>query len=120
MAPEHDAGSEAPDGEPADAPLLCAAELLAGNDIPDAEPGGDDYDDIEVLECNWPAVQVYLACQWTVGVGMEAVVWFGISAAEILAAMRIQRIARAERADTQRRVRIMVGAARPLLNKVGR
>jgi hypothetical protein len=112
VAPEHDAGSEAPDGEPADAPLLSAADLLAA----DAEPGDDDSD-IEVLECNWPAVQVYLACQWTVGVGMEAIVWFGISAAEILAAMRILQIARADHAATLRRVRIMVGAARPLLNR---
>lgn len=70
-----------------------------------------------MLECNWPAVQVYLASQWTAGVGMESIVWFGIAGVEIESVMRMQRIPRADRADTLSRVRIMVAAARPILNE---
>jgi hypothetical protein len=81
------------------------------------EPVWTAAGELEVLECNWPAVETYLACQWHVGVGMEAVVWFGIAAVEIRAQMEILRIQRREWADTQRRVLIMVNELKPLRNK---
>lgn len=70
-----------------------------------------------MLECNWPAVQVYLACQWTLHVGVSAPYWQGIATSEAVAAMHAHRIPAAARADTLRRVQIMVAAARSVLNK---
>ena len=69
------------------------------------------------MECNWPAVQVYLACQWQVSIGFGGAHWFGIPSAEVLAAMCILRIKPAKWHDTQQRVRVMVNIAQPLKNE---
>lgn len=77
----------------------------------------DDAQPIEVLECNWPAVQVYLASQWTLLLGFGASHYHGIATTELMAAMQVVGIPRRAWQDTLNRVRIMVRAARPLLNK---
>lgn len=46
---------------------------------------------IEVLECNWAAVQVYLRCQQTVLSGMGGAAYLGVSASEVMASARMLR-----------------------------
>ena len=88
--------------------------------MPGARAARTDHDTIEVLECNWTAVQVYLACMWQVSVGMAQLVWFGISAQEACAAMFALRVPRAAWGDTLRRLRVMTAAVAPIRNKVNR
>lgn len=47
---------------------------------------------IEVLECNWTAVQVYLRCQQTVLSGMGGAAYLGVSASEAMASARMLRV----------------------------
>ena len=46
---------------------------------------------IEVLDCNWTAVQVYLRCQQTMLAGMSGVAYLGVSASEAMASARMLR-----------------------------
>lgn len=55
-------------------------------------------------------------CEWTTGLGWTGAVYFGISAKEVLAALRIHSVPRAKWADVKRRIRIMVRAAQKILN----
>lgn len=58
----------------------------------------DAQDDnaIPVLAINWNTVQVFLACQWTLLLGMSGSFFQGISAQEIRSAVILLRIPRSE------------------------
>ena len=74
------------------APADVLARMGGGDEEPAAE---DDVEEIEVLECNWNAVAVFLHCepQW---LGGMSACRLGIAAAEIRAAVLLLRIPRAE------------------------
>jgi len=55
---------------------------------------------IEVLDCNWTAVQVYLRCQQTMLAGMSGVAYLGVSASEAMASARMLRVPVREWPDT--------------------
>lgn len=56
------------------------------------EPCSEQPQEIEVLECNWTAVQVYLRCQMTTIAGMSGAVLLGVSASEAMASARMLRV----------------------------
>lgn len=91
-----------------------AAAFFSGGQ---AHGGAAAAESIEVMAANWLAVQVYMACQWTVLAGFAGMHAQGISAQEARAAMAIHRVPLARRQDLLRRVQIMAEAARPILNK---
>lgn len=74
------------------APDEVLARLGEADDEADAE---DDIVEIEVLECNWNAVAVFLHCepQWLGGMGAFRL---GIAAAEVRAAALMLRTPRTE------------------------
>lgn len=71
---------------------------------------------MEIWDCHWTAVEVFRLCRIDgIGAGMGGVLWTGISAAEIRAALAIQRVAQADRVDVAGDVQYMgseVAAAR--------
>jgi hypothetical protein len=71
------------------------ADVLAQYESEDDDGNTDDVTEIEVLECNWNAVQVFthVEPQWIVGLHVARA---GISAAEIRAAVTMLRVPRAE------------------------
>lgn len=66
---------------------------------------------------NWLTVNVFLSCQWTLVMGMQGGIYQGISAREIEAACRLQRVQRAQMQEVLAGVRVMVAAASPILNE---
>lgn len=77
-------------------------------------------DQIEVFEWNLPAVNVFRLCQWerlAAGGGMTAdrILVVGIAASEICAVANALQVP--FNADLLERVRVMEGAARPVLNE---
>lgn len=68
------------------------------------------------LPVNRVAVQVYRACQWTVVGTMADVYHVGISGQEVRSVVELHRIEPECWPDVSERVRVMVDAARPLLN----
>jgi len=70
----------------------------------------------EVWPENWIASQVFLSCQWTRLMGFEKTLYEGISTQEIVAAMLLHRVPRKDWPDTAHSVRVMIKAARPVLN----
>ena len=116
-----DVGGEAPDASKSGVSLSPAALAFFKGETRRSSRAVDDRNAepvIEVLECNWIAVQVYRACQWTIHVGMTTRPYFqGISCAEIMAGMQSECVPRRQWSDTRRRVRIMANAASQVLNK---
>ena len=55
--------------------------------------------EVEVLECNWWPVQVYLRCQQTMLSGMAGAVLLGVSAVEIRAVCSLMRVPRSDWPD---------------------
>ncbi len=51
-----------------------------------------DEIEVEVLVCNWHAVQTYMRCQPTMLAGMSGAVILGVSASEAMAAARMLRV----------------------------
>jgi hypothetical protein len=78
--------------------------------------GSAACNEVGVLPCNWLAVRLYRSCQWTLVLGQGAVLWQGVPASELRAALLLHRVPRPEWEDTCARVELMVAAARPLLN----
>lgn len=64
---------------------------------------------IEVLECNWTAVQVYLRCQQTMLASMSGVAYLGVSASEAMASARMLRVPVLEWPDTIDGVQMLAG-----------
>lgn len=77
--------------------------------------GHETGEAVEVLRCNWDAVQVYMRCHWTVLVDSGAAAYVGIASTEIEICARALGIALD--ADLLDGVRIMAGAAATILNK---
>jgi hypothetical protein len=71
---------------------------------------------VGVLPCNWLAVRIYRACQWTLLMGYGAAMWQGISQSELRSALLVHRVPRQSWEDVSDRVACLVAAARPLLN----
>jgi len=51
-----------------------------------------DEIEVEVLVCNWHAVQAYMRCQPTMLAGMSGAVILGVSASEAMASARMLRV----------------------------
>jgi hypothetical protein len=51
-----------------------------------------DEIEVEVLVCNWHAVQTYMRCQPTMLAGMSGAVILGVSASEAMASARMLRV----------------------------
>lgn len=109
-----------------DAPTPREGQSLADHlrdldEVRDDDGGNAAPQVIEVLEPNWPAVRVYMACTWTVVPlsTMERVrlVHHGITASETRAACELLRIPRASWEDIRQRVQIMARAAGKVLNR---
>lgn len=66
---------------------------------------------------NWPTVNVFLSCQWTLLISMQGAHYQGISAQEIEAGCRLHRVPRAQRPEVLAGVRMMAAAAAPILNE---
>ena len=60
---------------------------------------------------------VFATCQWTVVPTFERMYWVGISNAEVYAVCRLQSVPEEKWAAVLVGIRMMVGAARPLLNE---
>lgn len=62
---------------------------------------------IEVLECNWTILQVFLRCEPTLSVGAASAVYTGMAAGEIVEVMALLRVPEPERVETFDGVRQM-------------
>lgn len=72
---------------------------------------------IEVIAPNWNTVEVYRCCAWEVFATLSGAYYIGISAAEIRAALLLNRIARTEWASITHGIQcVMVPAAKKNLN----
>ncbi len=69
-----------------------------------------------MLACNWTAVEVYRAAQWTLCLGAGGGFWLGISAQELQAVIALKRLPPEGWDELIEKVRLMVAVARPLLN----
>lgn len=76
----------------------------------------NDADTLEVLQCNWLALQTYQRCRWTIIAGMGGVHYDGISAQELHSALALLRIASEDWDDVLWRVDHLVRIAQPILN----
>lgn len=76
--------------------------------------------EIEVLACNWTTVEIYQRCQLTMHVAMHGVVCGGIAATEILAAIRLARVARKEWDVVAAGVQLMGRVAARVINAASR
>ena len=72
---------------------------------------------IEVLECNWTAVQTYLRCQLTVVSGMAGVVICGVSASEVMASARMLRVPVREWPEVIDAVQLLAGMVAKIENE---
>lgn len=66
---------------------------------------------------NWQIVQVFVTCHWSRTVGFERTTFDGISGQEIIASMLAHRVPRAQWTEVFVGVRVMAGAAKPVLNE---
>lgn len=65
--------------------------------------------EIEVLACNWTAVQVFQRCQITTVASMSGAVLLGVSASEAMAGARMLRVPVAEWPDLIDGVQMLAG-----------
>lgn len=78
--------------------------------------GTTGSDTIDVLACNWLAVEVYRLCQWTVCMGAASGFWLGIASQELRAVIELKRVLPDAWDELIDKVRLLVAVARPLLN----
>jgi len=72
---------------------------------------------IEVLECNWTAVQAYMRCQQTMLSGMAGVAYLGVSASEAMASARMLRVHPREWPDLIDAVQMLAGYVAKIENE---
>ena len=60
---------------------------------------------------------MFSLCDWTVVLGLEQAYWHGIAASEVVSVCLTQGIPRREWNEVLRGVRVMVNAAKPVLNE---
>ncbi len=65
---------------------------------------------------NWAVVEVFCRCTWTRLAGFKDLIWIGISAQEVLAAMHSAHVPRKDWPEVSSGVAVMVNAALPHLN----
>lgn len=75
-----------------------------------------ENNEVGVLGCNWLAVAVYRACQWTLTIGPSKAFWQGVAMTELHAALQVLRVPRSQWEDTAWRVQTIVATARLLRN----
>jgi hypothetical protein len=78
----------------------------------DATKDTESPEFIDVLPCNWNAVQAYLASQWTIETGGRHPVFRGIAAHELKSACELKGIPRREWPLVTYGVAVISGAAR--------
>jgi hypothetical protein len=76
----------------------------------------NEGDALEVLECNWRALQTYQRCRWNVVAGMAGVHYDGIAAHELRAALALCRVPAGDWDDVLWRVDYLVREAQTILN----
>lgn len=88
--------------------------MAVPEDDPDEEEPGR-----EIWAENWLTVRLFLdlSTQWRLAVGMGCAVWLGLDYPAVLAHLRMRGVKRCDRARIFDGIRIMEGAALPILNR---